>query len=95
MWSSLCERILAVEAPGGQVARLSVVAPSIVRPNEPFAIKLAALDAKAYPSVECDAVARPMDGPAPKLPEVRFEADHPAVATIEGARISRRRAGTA
>ena len=88
MWNSLCERILAVEAPGGQVARLSVVAPSIVRPDEPFAIKLAALDAKAYPSVECDAVARPVDGPAPKLPEVGFEADHPAVATIEGARIS-------
>lgn len=87
MWNSLCERILAVEAPGGQVARLSVVAPSIVRPNEPFAIKLAALDAKAYPSVVCDVAARPVDGPAPKLPEVGFEADHPAVATIEGARI--------
>ncbi|MGI5818608.1 MAG: DUF3604 domain-containing protein [Armatimonadota bacterium] len=88
MWSSLCERILAVEAPGGAFERLSIVAPSVVRPDEPFAIRLAAVDAKAYPSLECSAAARPLDGPAPKLPEVQFEAGHPAVGAIEGARIS-------
>lgn len=88
MWNTLCERILSVEAPGGSVERLSVVAPSVVRPDEPFAIRLAALDAKGYPSVECDGTARPVDGPAPNLPEVQFDEGHPAVGTIEGARIS-------
>ncbi len=88
MWNTLCERILAVEAPGGSVERLSIVAPSIVRPDEPFSIRLAALDAKAYPSVVCGAAARPVDGPAPDLPEVQFAAGHPAVGTIEGARIA-------
>ncbi len=88
MWDSLCERILAVEAPGGSVERLSIVAPSVVRPDEPFAIRLAALDAKAYPSVECDAAAKSVDGPAADLPEVTFNEGHPAVGTIEGARIA-------
>lgn len=88
MWNTLCERILAVEAPGGPVERLSIVTPSVVRPDEPFAVKLAALDEKAYPSLKCAAAAVPLDGPARKLPEVQFEAGHPAVASIEGARIS-------
>lgn len=88
MWNTLCERILAVEAPGGSVERLSIVAPSVIRPDEPFAIRLAALDAKARPSVECGAAARPVNGPAPDLPEVQFEDGRPAVGTIEDARIS-------
>jgi len=88
MWSTLCERILAVEAPGGAVERLSIVAPSVVRPDEPFAIRLAALDALAYPSMECGGAARPVDGPAANLPEVQFDAGHPAIGAIEGARIS-------
>lgn len=88
MWNSLCERILAVEAPGGPVERLSVVAPSVVRPGEPFTVRLAGLDAKAYPSVECDDVARPIGGPAQGLAEVRFEDGRPAVGFIDGVRIA-------
>ncbi len=84
MWNSLCERILAVEAPGGPAARLSIVAPSV---GEPFTVRLAALDAKAYPSVECDDVARPAAGPAEGLAEVAFEAGRPAVASIDGVTI--------
>ena len=79
------ERVLAVEAPGGPVARLSVVAPSVIRAGEQFRVKLAALDAKGYPSVECDAPARALAGPAGGMPdEVVFEAGRPAVAAIEG-----------
>lgn len=88
MWHTLCERILAVEAPGGAVDRLSVVAPSVVRPGERFAVRLAALDEKAYPSMECDAAARPTDGPADGLREVAFERGRPAVASMEGVSIA-------
>ncbi len=88
MWNNLCERILAVEAPGGPVERLSVVAPSVVRPGEPFTVRLAALDEKAYPSVKCGDVARPVGGPARGLVEVAFEDGRPAVASIDGAVIA-------
>ncbi len=78
------ERILLLEGPGGPPARLSVVVPSIVEVGEPFSVKLAALDAKAYASVECDAAARAGDSPARGLPgEVRFEAGRPAVHECE------------
>ncbi len=87
MWDSLCERILAVEAPGGPVERLTIVAPSVVRPGEALSVRLAGLDAKAYPSVECDGVARPVDGPARGLGEVAFETRRPAVASIESVTI--------
>ncbi len=88
MYHSLCERILAVEGPGGPVDRLQIVAPSVVRPEEQFAIRLAAVDAKAYASLECDDVARLADGPAEGVGEVTFEAGRPAIASIEGASIA-------
>ena len=85
MLDALSERILAVEAPGGPVARLQVVVPSIVTPGEPFTVKLAALDEKVYPSIECDGAARPAEGPAQGLPDaVAFEEGRPAIAFIEG-----------
>ncbi|MCD6359273.1 MAG: hypothetical protein J7M38_00325 [Armatimonadetes bacterium] len=85
MMDALSERILAVEAPGGPVARLQVVVPSIVGPGEPFTVKLAALDAKAYPSVECDDAAHSVAGPARGVPEsVPFAGGRPAIAFIEG-----------
>ncbi len=75
------ERILALEGPGGPTKRLSVVAPSVVAPGESFTVRLAALDELGFPSVECDAPARPLSGLAQGLPaEERFQAGRPAVA---------------
>ncbi len=83
--NGLAERILAVEAPGGPVARLSVVVPSVVTPGEAFAVKLAAVDEKGYPSLECGEAARPVEGPWVGLPDaVAFEEGRPAIAIIEG-----------
>lgn len=83
------ERILEHEAPGGPPARLSVVAPSVAAPGETFAVKLAVLDDKGYPSVECDGCARPDDGPWTIPCEgVAFEPGHAAVAVIPGAVLS-------
>ncbi len=79
------QRTLALEAPGGPAQRLAIVAPSIARPGEPFAVKLAALDCMGYPSVECDGAAEPIAGPAEGLTQpVRFEHGKPAVGGIGG-----------
>ena len=80
------ERILALEAPGGPPARLTAVAPSIVEPGQPFAVRLAAVDAVGFPSLECDGVVRVCDAAAYGLPaEVRFEANRPAAHRCDGA----------
>jgi len=91
-WS---ERVLATEAPGGPARGLSVIVPSIVRPGEPFAVKLAALDCLGYPSVECDGAAEPIEGPAESLTRpVRFECGKPAVGEIGGLTAVRAAAAT-
>jgi len=48
------QKVIAQEAPGGAPAEVSVVAPTVVRPGEPFALKVAVLDAHGYPTVEFD-----------------------------------------
>ncbi|NOZ23324.1 MAG: hypothetical protein GXP25_19800 [Planctomycetes bacterium] len=80
------ERILEQEAPGGRPARLSIVVPSVVAPDEPFSIKLAVLDEKGYPSVECDGCAKPLEGPW-QVPdgEVRFGRGKTAVHVLSDA----------
>ncbi len=83
MWNEFFERVLAVEAPGGPADRLSVIVPSIVRPGERFAVKLAALDVHGYPSVECDASVRPLPGPARGPGQVLvFQEGKPAVGRL-------------
>ena len=87
------QRTLALEAPGGPAQRLAIVAPSIARPGEPFAVKLAALDCMGYPSVECDGAAEPIAGPAEGLTQpVRFEHGKPAVGGIGGLTLGEARA---
>jgi len=85
MWNEFFERVLAVEAAGGMPDRLSVVVPSIVRPAQPFTVKVAALDAHGYPSLECDASAVVTDG-AVSGPQgiVLFEEGRPAVGQTQG-----------
>ena len=76
----ILERILAQEAPGGRPTRLSIVAPSIVQVGAPFSVRLAALDALGYPSVECGDAARAHDAAGCGLPDsVVFEPGRPAV----------------
>lgn len=61
-----------------------MVVPSFVRPGEPFSVKLAALDRMGYPSLECDAAARPIEAQAEGLGQaVSFESGRPAVASID------------
>lgn len=79
------QRILAIEAPGGKVEEVTLTAPTVVAPNEPFRVKVAALDSDGYPSVECSAaVAVAGDFADPASMEVAFEAGRPAVGWIEG-----------
>ncbi len=82
MIDALSERILNLEAPGGPLTRLSVVAPSIVAPGEPFALRLAALDANGYPSIECDAAARADVG------VLAFTTGRPAVGSLDGSALT-------
>jgi len=80
------ERVLTQESPGGQPARLSVVAPSVVEVGEPFSLRFAALDGVGYPSIECDAEAVALDASSIGVPEhVAFEPGRPAVHQIDGA----------
>lgn len=62
--------------------RLSVVGPSVVRPGETFALKLAALDADGYPSRECESTAAVTH--RGRTHEVVFQSGRPAVATLDG-----------
>ncbi len=78
------ERLIAIEAPGGAPAKLSVVAPSIVEPGEPFTLKLAALDEDGYPSLACDAVVRFPDAVEGLPAEIAFDSRRPALAQISG-----------
>ena len=54
----LDRNVIALEAPGGVPASLDVVVPSIIRPGEPFDVRLAVLDAVGYPSMEADVAVR-------------------------------------
>ncbi|MFW6133050.1 MAG: hypothetical protein ACOC8F_04080 [Planctomycetota bacterium] len=78
-------RILAVEAPGAAPERAQLVAPTVVRPRQAFALRLALADATGYPSVAFDgAVTIRGAFAAPKQAEVRFAAGEPAVAVADG-----------
>jgi hypothetical protein len=48
------QKVIAQEAPGGPPARVSLVAPTIAAPGEPFALKLAVLDELGFPTVAFD-----------------------------------------
>ena len=90
IWPSAFEqRVLAGEAPGGEAVRIELVAPTIVAPGEPFAVKVALADEAGYPSVAFGGtVVVRGEFATPPAVEVRFEAGRPAVARVEGLTIA-------
>ena len=79
------QRVLALEAPGGAPARVTVAIPTMTRPGEPFEARIAVLDELGYPSVECDAVVGLLDAQGTAtLAEVPFTAGQPAVGAVTG-----------
>jgi len=85
--SSFHQKVLAQEAPGGEPASVTLVAPTVLEPRETFDLRVAVLDQDGYPSVECDTnvVVR---GPGGSF-EATFERQRPAVAAVKGARFDR------
>ena len=81
--SSLVEKILKVEAPGGPAATAALTVPSVVEPGEMFTLKVAVADAMGYPSVAF-AGTLSLRGPfaSTDAVDVTFEAGRPAVAQV-------------
>jgi len=85
----LCSKILSIEAPGGEPAKAILIAPTVARPGEGFALKIALADGMGYPSVEFGGVLRiTAEFAEPREMEIPFERGEPAVAQIEGIRIT-------
>jgi len=82
--SAFERRLLALEAPGGEVRSLSVVVPSVVRPGERFEVKLALLDDRGYPSMQADGTLelRASSG-RPSFARVKFSRGRPATAILQ------------
>lgn len=83
--SAFSQRVLANEVPAGAAARVAVYLPTIIRPRQPFDIKVAVCDAQGYPCKQYDGVVKVCHPQAsPLCMEVRFTPDRPAVAAIQG-----------
>jgi len=79
----LARKTLALEAPGGQPARVQVAAPTLVAPGERFALSLAVVDRDGYPSVEFEGSVWVRGKFAePTVAEVAFRKGQPAVAEV-------------
>ena len=78
-------KVLAQEAPGGAPAVVSLVVPTVTVPGEPFTVKVAVLDERGFPSLECDGKVI-LRGPGSSAPmaEVGFARGQPAVAAVQG-----------
>ena len=78
-------RVLKQEAPGGSPVTLDIVVPSVTQPGVPFSVRVAVLDKKGYPSVECGANVR-LAVPAVEEdpPPVSFTPGEPAVGAVDG-----------
>ncbi len=81
----LARRVLALEAPGGKAAAVSLVVPTITVPGEPFTVKVAVLDELGYPSTEFDGAVK-LRGPLAGAGEIEvpFVRGLPAVAHVAG-----------
>jgi len=78
-------KVLSLEAPGGSPASVTAVVPSITRPGAAFEMRVAVLDEKGYPSLECDGILRVKKTTGADCPgEVRFRKGLPAVDVIPG-----------
>lgn len=82
-------RVLAIEAPGGPGVHVNLVAPTVVAPGEPLALKLAVADAAGYPSLEFDGevVIRCLAATPGEI-VVPLRRGAPAVATVRGVTIA-------
>ncbi len=78
-------KVLAQEAAGGAPVLVSLVVPTVTVPGEPFTVKVAVLDDRGFPSLECDGAVT-VRGPGSSAPpaEVRFAHGKPAVAAVRG-----------
>ena len=82
-------KVITLEAPGGEPAEAYLVAPTHVALDEPFALRVAVLDAIGYPSVEFDGCVRIAgDFASEPLIEVPFRKGRAAVARVEGVSIA-------
>lgn len=82
-------KVLTVEAPGGAPAEVYLVAPTQAALDEPFALRIAVLDADGYPSVELDGCVQIRADFARESPiEVPFRPGRAAVAMVEGVSIA-------
>lgn len=79
------QRVLAQEAPGDRPVVVSVVVPTVTVPGGPFTVKVAALDERGFPSLECGGKIT-LRGPGSSAPiaEVGFARGQPAVAEVRG-----------
>jgi len=82
---ALQQKALALEAPGGPPVTVSLAAPSVVAPDEPFDLRVAVLDQDGYPSVELDGPVALADPEGEPVQAVTFSRGQPAVAAVEGA----------
>ena len=83
--SAFERRVLAEEAPGGEPRSVSIVVPSVGRPGEPLAVKVAVLDEWGHPSLGFGGEVR-LECPSarPGAIEIAFEPGRPAVAAAQG-----------
>jgi uncharacterized protein DUF3604 len=79
------QRVLALEAPGAEPARVGLVAPTRVRVGEPLALKLTVYDAMGYPCVGFDGEVVLRDPRGELLGMVRFLRGDPSVCSFTGA----------
>jgi hypothetical protein len=78
-------KVLALEAPGGAPAVVSVAAPTVVGLGEPFDLKVSVVDERGFPSLEFDGEIA-VGGPSAAMPVARvpFHRGEPAVASVRG-----------
>ena len=77
------QKVLAQEAPGGTLVVVSLVVPTITVPGETFTVKVAVLDERGFPSLECGGKVT-LRGPGPSAPvaEVGFAQGQPGLPVI-------------
>jgi len=87
---SFHQRVLAVEAPGGEPWKVAVVIPTVTRPGKPFDVKISVMDDNGYPSMCSDIVIKVRDDAEKSvIAEVGFCRGRPAVATIKNVTIDK------
>ena len=81
------QKALALEGAGAEPVRIELTIPTITVPGEPFAVKVALVDAKGLATVRYDGSVR-IQGVDGDEAEIRFSEGRPAVGLISGMKIS-------